>query len=84
MHPLDDVAGHAPSPVSLTLVAMVLAVVTGFVDAVGFLHVVAVVLFAYVGGAAVGASPLGDRTGFLVPAALVAAVLAFAWARPWS
>ena len=36
----DPVAGRDPSPVSLTLVAMVLAVVAGFVDAVGFLHVV--------------------------------------------
>ena len=31
-----------PSPVSLTMVAMMLAVVAGFVDAVGFLHVVPV------------------------------------------
>ena len=38
----DSVGGRDPSPVSLTVVAMALAVVAGFVDAVGFLHVVAV------------------------------------------
>jgi len=36
----NPVAGRGPSSVSLTLVAMVLAVVAGFVDAVGFLHMV--------------------------------------------
>ncbi len=37
----SDVTGHpAPSPVSLTVVAMMLAFVAGFVDAVGYLHVV--------------------------------------------
>ena len=43
------------------------------------------VLIAYVGGAALGASPLGDgRTGYLVPVALVAGLFAVAWKRPWS
>ena len=46
--------------------------------------VLSMVLIAYVGGAALGASRLGDHTGFLVPAALVAGVLTFALARPWS
>ena len=47
--------------------------------------VLSVVLIAYAGGAALGASRLGDgRTGYLVPVALVAELLAVAWARPWS
>jgi uncharacterized membrane protein YoaK (UPF0700 family) len=49
------------------------------------LVVLSVVLIAYVGGAALGASRLGDgRTGLLVPAALVAGLLVVALARPWS
>ena len=49
------------------------------------LGVLSLVLIAYVGGAALGASRLGDgRTGYLVPAALVAGLFAVAWARPWS
>ena len=47
--------------------------------------VLSAVLIAYSGGAALGASRLGDgRTGYLVPAALVAGLFAVAWARPWS
>ncbi len=47
--------------------------------------VLSVVLIAYAGGAALGASRLGDgRTGYLVPVALVAGLFAVAWARPWS
>ena len=38
----DSVARRDSSPVSLTVVAVVLAVVAGFVDAVGYLHVVRV------------------------------------------
>ena len=49
------------------------------------LGVLSGVLIAYLGGAALGASPLGDGpTGYLVPAALVAGLFAVAWARPWS
>ncbi len=49
------------------------------------LAVLSVVLVAYVGGAALGASRLGDgRTGFLVPVALVAGLFAAACTRPWS
>ena len=36
----NPVGGSEPSPVSLTVIAMALALVAGFVDAVGFLHVV--------------------------------------------
>ena len=47
--------------------------------------VLSAVLIAYSGGAALGASRLGDgRTGYLVPVALVAGLFAVAWARPWS
>ena len=47
--------------------------------------VLSVVLLAYVGGAALGASRLGDgRTGLLVPVALVAGLFGVACARPWS
>ena len=49
------------------------------------LVVLSVVLLAYLGGAALGASRLGDgRTGLLLPVALVAGLFAVAWARPWS
>jgi uncharacterized membrane protein YoaK (UPF0700 family) len=49
------------------------------------LVVLSLVLITYVGGVALGASRLGDgRTGFLIPAALVAGLFAVALARPWS
>ena len=49
------------------------------------LVVLSMVLIAYVGGAALGASRLGDgRTGLLLPVALVAGLFAVARARPWS
>jgi uncharacterized membrane protein YoaK (UPF0700 family) len=49
------------------------------------LAVLSLVLVAYVGGAALGASRLGDgRTGFLVPVALVAGLFTVACTRPWS
>jgi len=42
------------------------------------------VLLAYIGGAALGASPLGEgRTALLIPVALVAGLFAVACARPW-
>ena len=47
--------------------------------------VLSVVLIAYTGGAALGASRVGDgRTSYLVPVARVAGLFAVAWARPWS
>ena len=49
------------------------------------LAILSVVLIAYAGGAALGASRLGDgRTGLLIPVALVATLFAVAWTRPWS
>jgi len=43
------------------------------------------VVLAYIGGAALGASPLGDgRTALLAPVALVAGLFALACVRPWS
>ena len=49
------------------------------------LAILSVVLIAYAGGAALGASRIGDgRTGLLVPVAVVAVLFAVACARPWS
>jgi len=49
------------------------------------LVVLSVVLLAYIGGAALGATRMGDgRTALLVPVALVAGLFAIACARPWS
>jgi uncharacterized membrane protein YoaK (UPF0700 family) len=49
------------------------------------LAILSVVLIGYVGGAALGASRLGEgRTGLLVPVVLVACLFAVASARPWS
>jgi len=49
------------------------------------LVVLSVVLLAYIGGAAVGASGLGDgRTALLPPVALVAGLFTVACIRPWS
>jgi uncharacterized membrane protein YoaK (UPF0700 family) len=43
------------------------------------------VLSAYVAGAALGASPLGDgRAALFVPVLLVVALCGIAWRRPWS
>ena len=83
----SEVTGHpAPSPVSLTVVAMMLAFVAGFVDAVGYLHVVNVFPanqsgnVAFLGLSIGGASP---APGWGPPVAIAAFMVGVAVAR-WS
>lgn len=86
MNPPDSVAGRDPSPVSLTLVAIVLAVVAGFIDAVSYLHVVSVFPANQSGNVAFLGLSIGGKSpapGWAPPVAIAAFMVGAAVGR-WS